>query len=69
MENTSRIRDEIEKFQSEIAGLEESKGGTSKEIEDKESQIADLRQTIEDSKDLFAEIQMEIESLSRNGRT
>ena len=65
MENTSRIRDEIEKFQSELAGLEESKGGTSKEIEDKESQIADLRQTIEDSKDLFAEIQMEIEKFKQ----
>ena len=65
MENTSRIREEIEKFQSELAGLEESKGGTSKEIEDKESQIADLRQTIEDSKDLFAEIQMEIEKFKQ----
>ena len=65
MENTSRIREEIEKFQSELAGLEESKGGTSKEIEDKESRIADLRQTIEDSKDLFAEIQLEIEKFKQ----
>ena len=39
MENTSRIRDEIEKFQSELAGLEESKGGTSKEIEDKKARL------------------------------
>lgn len=60
-ENVSRIREEIEKFQEEMRALEENKGGTSREIEEKEEQISDLRQTIENSGELFAEIQKEIE--------
>ncbi len=41
--------------------LEQSKGGTSREIQEKEEKIADLARTIEDSKDLFTEIREEIE--------
>ncbi len=61
LENTARIQEEIEKFSQEMKELEASKGGTSREIQDKEEQIADLRQTIENSGELFAEIQAEIE--------
>lgn len=61
IENTTRIQEEIEKFQEELKELEINKGSTSKEINEKESQIADLRQTIENSKELFTEIQAEIE--------
>ena len=61
MENTTRIREELEKFTQEMKELEASKGGTSREIQDKEEQIADLRQTIENSGELFEEIKAEIE--------
>lgn len=64
-ENVDRIQEEVEKFRSELEELEESKGGTSKEIEDKEAQIMDLRQTIENSKELFIEIQSEIEKFKK----
>lgn len=47
----------MQKFREELKGLEASKGGTSKEIEEKESQIQELRQTIENSGELFVEIQ------------
>ena len=50
VENVTRIQDELDKFSQEMEELEENKGGTSKEIEEKEEQIADLRQTIENSK-------------------
>ena len=65
MENENRIREEIEKFQEEMKDLEESKGGTSREIEEKEKQITDLRETIENSKELFEEIQEEIERFKK----
>ena len=61
LENVTRIQEEMEKFQEELTELEESKGGTSKEIQEKEAQIQDLKQTIENSGELFAEIQAEIE--------
>lgn len=61
VENTTRIREELEKFTQEMKELEASKGGTSREIQDKEEQIADLRQTIENSGELFEEIKAEIE--------
>ena len=61
-----RIREEVEKFKEEAEELTESKGGTSKEIEEKESQIKELRETIENSGELFAEIQEEIEKFKRN---
>ena len=61
MENAERIQEEMQKFREELKGLEASKGGTSKEIKEKESQIQELRQTIENSGELFVEIQDEIE--------
>ena len=45
-ENVNRIREEIGKFQEELKELEKNKGGTSREIEEKENQIAELRETI-----------------------
>ena len=59
-ENFQRIDEEIEKFNEELNLLDENKGETSSEIEQKETQIADIRRTIEDSKELFAEINEEI---------
>mgnify|MGYP000282003343 FL=1 len=55
----------MQKFREELKGLEASKGGTSKEIEEKESQIQELRQTIENSGELFVEIQDEIEKAKK----
>ena len=65
MENAERIQEEMQKFREELKGLEASKGGTSKEIEEKESQIQELRQTIENSGELFVEIQDEIEKAKK----
>ena len=65
MENTERIQEEMQKFREELKGLEASKGGTSKEIKEKESQIQELRQTIENSGELFVEIQDEIEKAKK----
>ena len=65
MENAERIQEEMQKFREELKGLEASKGGTSKEIEEKESQIQELLQTIENSGELFVEIQDEIEKAKK----
>ena len=65
MENAERIQEEMQKFREELKGLEASKGGTSREIEEKESQIQELRQTIENSGELFVEIQDEIEKAKK----
>ncbi len=64
-ENVTRIREEVRKFRDELKDLEASKGGTSKEIKEKEEQIQDLRDTIENSKELFSEIQEEIERFKK----
>ena len=61
LENITRIQEEIQKYEMELDELHKNKGGASKEIEEKEVQIADLKQTIVDSKDLFEEIKQEIE--------
>lgn len=65
VENVTRIQEETKKFQEEIKELEVNKGGTSKEIEEKETQIIELQETIEDSKELFAEIREEIEHFKK----
>ena len=57
LENVTRIQAEMEKFQEELKELEENNGGTSREIQEKEEKIQDLRQTIENSGELFQEIQ------------
>ncbi len=64
--NITRIREELEKFREELAGLEETKVGTTKDIEEKETQIQDLQKTIDNSTDLFAEIQQEIEKYKQD---
>ncbi len=60
-QNVDRIREELDKFHEEMKELNENKGGTSKEIQEKEEKIAGLRKTIEDSGELFTEIGGEIE--------
>ncbi len=65
-ENVIRIREEVDKFKEELEALKESKGGTSKEIEEKEGQIKELRETIENSGELFVEIQEEIQKFKKN---
>ncbi len=59
--NITRIQEELEKFREEMEELDRNKGGTSKDIEEKESQIRELKDTITNSSDLFTEIQQEIE--------
>ncbi|RHR32321.1 chromosome segregation protein SMC [Clostridium sp. AF19-22AC] len=61
-ENTSRIKEEIEKFEAELKELDINKGNASEEIQEKENKIQDLKDTIEQSKELFAEIDTEIKS-------
>ncbi len=65
VQNVTRIEEEIQKFEEEKRELEGSQDSTSKEIQKKESKIRDLRKTIDDSKDLFAEIEAEIEKNKR----
>lgn len=60
LENESRIEEEIAKFQEELSELRANKGDTSEEIQKKEEQIEEIRITIENSKELFEEIQKEI---------
>ncbi len=64
-QNVTRIREELDKFREEMKELEENKGGTSREIMQKEEKIAELRKTIEDSGELFAEIGQEIEKFKQ----
>lgn len=64
MENVRRIADEIEKFESEYKELDANKDSASEEIREKEEKISELRQTIEDSKELFEEIGREIKEQS-----
>ena len=59
-ENISRIDEEIEQFQAELSEMESGKDNASVEIQEKEAKIAELRKTIEDSKELYEEIEKEI---------
>lgn len=59
-ENLTRIIEEISKFQEELDALDKNKGNASQEIQQKEDKIKDLRETIENSGELFAEIEAEI---------
>ena len=60
VENETRISDEIHKFKEELSALDASKGNASEEIKAKEAEITNIHQTIEDSKELFLEIEAEI---------
>ena len=64
LENEQRIQDEIEKFNEELSTLLVNKGDASEEMQKRENQIEELRLTIENSKDLFEEIQKQILSYS-----
>ena len=59
-ENVERIEEELEKFEEELAQLDAGKGNASQEIREKEEKIDELKKTIEDSKELFEEINQEI---------
>ena len=61
-ENTARIEEEITKFEEELQELVSGKKDASKEIIEKEKQINEIRQTIEDSKEVFEEIEKEIKA-------
>ena len=61
IENEERINEEILKFKEEQAVLDANKGNAADEIKNKEEQIQDLQKTIADSKDLFKEIEAEIQ--------
>lgn len=61
-ENLTRIIEEISKFQAELDELDKNKGNASQEIQLKENKIKDLRETIENSGELFAEIEAEIKT-------
>jgi len=64
LENESRIQDEIQKFKEELAQLDVDKGNAFEEIEKKEAQIQDIQGTIQNSKELFVEIEAEINKFS-----
>ena len=68
-ENIIRIRDEIQKFQEEQTQIQEQKGGTSTEIREKEEQISELQRTIENSAELFVEIENNIAHLKEERET
>lgn len=59
-ENHSRIEEEIHKFEEELKELVGNKDLASAEIRDKEKEILQIRETIENSKELFGEIEKEI---------
>lgn len=61
-ENTERIREEIEKFEAELKELDINKGNATAEILEKENKIQDLKDAIDNSKELFAELDEEIRS-------
>lgn len=60
IENKTRIQEEIEKFSEEQETLSKNKQDTSLEITEKETKIQAIRDTIENSKELFEEIDAEI---------
>ena len=63
-ENIARISEETEKFEAELKELGRNKDNASEEIREKEEKIEGLRQTIEDSRDLYSEIEKEIKEQS-----
>ena len=60
LENVSRIDEETGKFEAELKELDSNKDHASEEIREKEEKIRELKNTIEDSKELFDEIGKEI---------
>jgi len=64
VENETRIQEEIAKFNEELSALDAGKGDAAKEIKDKEDKINEIRLTIANSKELFEEIEAEIQRLT-----
>ncbi len=64
LENEARIQEEIQKFNEELADLDINKGDASEEIKKKEAQIQDILDTIDNSKELFTEIEAEIQKFA-----
>ena len=65
LQNEARINDEIAKFNEELETLDINKGDSFKEIKNKEGQIEEILLTIENSKELFVEIEQEIERFTK----
>ncbi len=63
-ENETRIHEEISKFNEELAQLKVNKGSAGTEIANKEEQIQDIQNTIDNSKELFEELGSEIQKLT-----
>jgi len=61
LENVTRIEEELSRYGKDLEELITSKGHGSTEIQEKEKKIDDLKATIEDSKELVAEIEVEIQ--------
>lgn len=59
-ENIQRIDEELEKFHTELTQINENKGNTAIEINEKKEEIKNLQNTIDESTGLFAEIEEEI---------
>ena len=57
---SNELKRKLEKFEEELAQLDAGKGNASQEIREKEEKIDELKKTIEDSKELFEEINQEI---------
>jgi chromosome segregation protein len=60
-ENITRIEEELNKFEEELSELAASKGGSNKEVDEKELEIENLTKAIADAESLVIEIQEEIE--------
>lgn len=65
-ENISRIQEECVKLEGELDLLNASKGSNEGEIAQKQSQIDDLKETINESKDLVEEINQQIKNSQKS---
>lgn len=61
-ENINRIVEEMNKFHAELMQINENKGNTAIEINEKKEEIKTLQDTISDSASLFTDIEEEIQS-------
>ena len=55
-ENIRRIDEEIQKFEIELGEIDFNKGNSQEEVKRREDEISKIRETIENSKELFEEI-------------
>ena len=59
-ENIRRIDEEISKFEEELGEIDFNKGNSAEEIAKREKEISDIRSTIEESNELYVEIDKKI---------